>query len=66
MTLEEKQFVAENVGKLDLKASEGIREIVKDNVTADEDGNMDFELEQLPYAVGKTLYKYIKVHMRRI
>ena len=42
MTLEEKQFIADNVGKLDLKASEGIREIVKDNVEPTEEGDMDF------------------------
>ena len=66
LTNEEKKYVAENVGKLDLKASEGIREIVKDNVTTDENGDMDFELEQLLYEVGKALYRYIKVHMRRI
>jgi len=45
LSLEEKQYVAENVGKLDLKASEGIRDIVKNNVSPDENGDMDFELE---------------------
>ena len=42
MSIEEKKYIAENVGKLDLKASEGIREIVKDNVAANENGDMDF------------------------
>ncbi len=45
LTSEEKLYIAENVGRLDMKASEGIREIVKNNVSADDDGNMDFELE---------------------
>ena len=57
---DEKKYVAENVGKLDMKNSEGIREVVKNHVTPDADGNMDFELEQLPYEVGKNLYRYIK------
>ena len=66
LSLEEKQYVSENVGKLDLKASEGIREIVQTYVSADDNGNMDFELEALPYEVGKTLYRFIKAQMRRL
>ena len=43
-----------------MKGSEGIRDVVKNHVVPDEEGNMDFELEQLPYEIGKNLYKYIK------
>ena len=65
LTEDEKKYVAENVGKLDMKNSEGIREVVKNHVTPDADGNMDFELEQLPYEVGKNLYRYIKACLQR-
>ena len=48
-----------------MKATEGIRDVVKNHVTPDADGDMDFELEQLPFEVGKNLYRYIKACMRR-
>ena len=66
LTNEQKQYIAENVGKLDAKGSEGIRDVVKNHVVPDEEGNMDFELEQLPYEIGKNLYKHIKTRLRMI
>ena len=68
LTLEEIKYIAENVGRLDLKASEGIREIVKnnDNVQVDDSGDMEIELEQLPYEVSKQLYRYVKAQIRRM
>ena len=61
---EQKIFLAENVGKLNQRASEGVLEIVKDHISPDENGNLDFELEKLPYEVSLTLYNYVKNQIR--
>ena len=52
--------MAENVGNLNQKASEGVRDIVQNHIKPDENGNLDFELEKLPYEVNLTLYNYVK------
>lgn len=52
--------MAENVGKLNQKASEGVRDIVQNHIKPDENGNLDFELEKLPYDVNLLLYNYVK------
>ena len=52
------------MGRLNQKASEGVVEIVKDHISPDENGNLDFELEKLPYEVSLTLYNYVKNQIR--
>ena len=52
------------MGRLNQKASEGVVEIVKDSIAPDENGNLDFELEKLPYEVSLTLYNYVKNQIR--
>ena len=52
------------MGRLNQKASEGVVEIVKDHISPDENGNLDFELEKLPYEVSLALYNYVKIQIR--
>ena len=52
------------MGRLNQKASEGVVEIVKEHTPPDENGNLDFELEKLPYEVSLTLYNYVKNQIR--
>ena len=60
LTGDQKQFLAQNVGRLDQKASEGVRDIVKHHIQPDENGNLDFDLELLPYQVSLSLYEFVK------
>ena len=48
------------MGRLNQRASEGVRDIVKDHITPDENGNLDFELESIPYETSLALYNYVK------
>ena len=52
------------MGRLNQRASEGVLEIVKDHISPDENGNLDFELEKLPYEVSLTLHNYVKNQLR--
>lgn len=52
------------MGRLNQRASEGVLEIVKDHISPDENGNLDFELEKLPYEVSLTLHNYVKNQIR--
>ena len=52
------------MGRLNQRASEGVLEIVKDHISPDENGNLDFELEKLPYEVALTLYNFVKNQIR--